>query len=139
MRNRAKCKLCKEILESFHEFDYVKCKCDEISISGGTVRYECAAKDWNNFLRIDDAGNEIPIKVKDDGLDKNLKATRNLNSKPSKNDLISMLDKMVEDIENLPEKAMLTPINHYDFCSLIILLSSIFKSGLDSDLEPDCD
>jgi hypothetical protein len=50
-----------------------------------------------------------------------------------------MLDKMIEDIENLPEKAMLTPINHYDFCSLIILLSSIFKSDLDSDLVPDTD
>ncbi len=139
MRNRAKCKLCKEILESFHEFDYVKCKCDEISISGGNIRYECAAKNWSNFLRIDESGNEIPIRVKDDSLDENLKASKDFQSKPSKQDLISMLDKMVEDIENLPDKAMLTPINHYDFCSLIILLSSIFKSGLDSDLVPDAD
>ncbi len=136
MRNRAKCKLCKETLESFHEFDYVKCKCDEISISGGNTRYECAAKNWDNFLRIDDSGNEIPIKVEIDGLDKtNLKVSKNLKSKPSKEDLISMLDKMVEDIENLPQNAMLTPVNHYDFCSLIILLSSIFKS----DLVPDTD
>ncbi len=140
MRNRAKCKICKEILESFHEFDYVKCKCDEISISGGNIRYECAAKNWDNFLRIDDAGNEIKIKIKeekeDDGLGKTTsKVIENKNPKPSKRDYVEMINKMIEDIENLPQQAMLTPINHYDFCSLLLLLSEIFKSDLVPDLD----
>lgn len=134
MRNRAKCKLCNEILESFHEFDYVKCKCDEISISGGNIRYECGAKNWDNFLRIDDAGNEIKIKVKKDDLEQPIFEGETKNPKPSKEDLIEMLDKMIENIENLPHQAMLTPINHYDFCSLLILLSSLFKS----DTQEDC-
>ena len=59
MRNRAKCKLCGDIIESFHEFDHVICKCDQIAISGGQVKYECAARSFDNFLRIDDEGNQI--------------------------------------------------------------------------------
>jgi len=136
MRNRAKCKLCKTILESFHEFDYVKCSCDEISISGGNVRNECAAKNWDNFLRIDDAGREISIKVVDSEDKDEAIETSNLFNAPSKKDLIEMLDKMVEDMENLPTTALLSPINHYDFYSLIMLISSIFKSEAE-EAEPD--
>ncbi len=125
MRNRAKCKLCKQILESFHEYDYVSCKCDEISISGGNIRYECAAKDWNNFVRVDDFDREIPVTVKYEDKESHLEVN---DSKPSKNELINMLDKMILDIENLPDSAMLTPVNHYDLMSLLLLLSSLFKS-----------
>ena len=63
MRNRAKCKLCSDILESFHEHDWVSCKCGEISICGGNVKLECSAKDWKSFLRVDDQGNVIVPKV----------------------------------------------------------------------------
>ena len=62
MKNRAKCRLCGDILESFHETDYVKCSCEEISIYGGRQSYKAAAKDFKNFLRIDDEGNEIEVK-----------------------------------------------------------------------------
>src|SRR5271166_4679007 len=57
IKNRAKCKLCKDILESFHQHDYVTCTCGEISIDGGTSYWRCAAKNWENFLRLDDNGN----------------------------------------------------------------------------------
>jgi hypothetical protein len=51
--------------------------------------------------------------------------------KLSKKDLVQMLDEMINNIERLPTEAMTTPINHYDFVSLIMLLSSIFKADLD--------
>ncbi len=54
MKNRAKCKKCHSVLESFHEFDYITCKCGEIAISGGNQKLECYANDWSNFLRVDD-------------------------------------------------------------------------------------
>ncbi len=47
-----------------------------------------------------------------------------------KKELIDMLDEMVKNIESLPPHAMLASITHYDYCSLIILLSAIFKSDL---------
>ena len=49
-------------------------------------------------------------------------------SKPTKIELIEMLDEMAKNIEKLPLFAMTNPITHYDFCSLMILLSQIFKA-----------
>jgi hypothetical protein len=53
------------------------------------------------------------------------------NSKPSKKELIEILDQMVKNIEGLPPAAMILPINHYDFCSALIILSELFKSDLE--------
>lgn len=154
MRNRAKCKLCKETLESFHEFDHVTCSCDEISISGGIVRLECAAKDWKNFLRIDDNDKEFEIIVKeknedignsrDDSKNNTIDTIHSpldsvsadagvaqLDNRQgiTKQDLLSQLDSMIANIESLPPHAMTLPINHYDHVSLMILVSSIFRAS----------
>jgi hypothetical protein len=48
--------------------------------------------------------------------------------KISKIDLIDELDRMIENIERLPATAMMNSINHYDFASLLILLSAILRS-----------
>ena len=47
--------------------------------------------------------------------------------KPDKEALISMLDEMIQSFDNMPPHAMVTPINHYDLSSLMILLSALFK------------
>ncbi len=114
MRNRAKCKACESIIESLSSRDECNCKCGQISVSGGE-RMGCAAMDWGNFLRVDDEGNVIVPTVQD---------------KPavSKADLIDALDEMIKRIEDMPQQAMIVSINHYDFVSLLILLSSIFRS-----------
>lgn len=123
MKNRAKCKLCSSIIESFHSTDVVSCKCGEISVDGGDALY-CYANDWKNFLRVDDNGNEIIVKVSEteDTLDPNYKMT--------KKEMIEMLSLMATNIQKLPQNAMDLPITHYDFASLIILLSAIFESDL---------
>jgi len=36
IRNRAKCKLCREIIESKFRHDFVQCKCRAIFVDGGT-------------------------------------------------------------------------------------------------------
>lgn len=48
--------------------------------------------------------------------------------KPSKQELIEMLDEMNRNIERLPAHALIQSINHYDFSALLILLSAIFKA-----------
>ena len=63
MRNRAKCKLCGDILESFHKFDQVECSCGEISITGGQYGFACGYKHIKNFIRIADNNEEIPVKL----------------------------------------------------------------------------
>ena len=100
MRNRAKCRLCGDIIESFHRTDYVACSCDEISVDGGEYRFQCGAKDFKNFIRIDDLGNEIPIRFEEE----------------------------TKEIEELPPRAMSSSITHYDWVASLILLSSILKA-----------
>jgi len=126
MRNRAKCKLCKDVLESFHQFDHVQCKCGQISISGGQNQYECAALDWGNFLRIDDEDNEVSVKVKSDI--KEVPIKEEISFKYTREQQIDMLETMVKNIENLPKHVMELPINHYDFYSYILLIVSILKT-----------
>jgi hypothetical protein len=114
MRNRAKCKSCESIIESIHERDEVGCSCGKISVSGGD-KMGCAATDWSIFLRVDDEGNVIVPKIQEAPA-------------LSRDDLLFALDDMIKRIEEMPQQAMIISINHYDFVSLLILLSSIFKS-----------
>ncbi len=117
MKNRAKCKKCGIVLESLDENTWVYCQCGEIGISGGTNAFRCYASDFINFLRVDDEGNEIIVTVQTPETPKEI----------SSEELIKELDHMIETIEKLPDNAKLTAINHYDFCSLLYLLSFMFK------------
>lgn len=123
MKNKAKCKLCETVIESFHAEDYVTCKCGEIFVDGGDS-FHCGANLWCNFLRVDDEGNEIIPKIQEK---ENKKPIEKLH-KPTKKELLDMLDEMIKSIESLPSQAMTLPINHYDFCSLLLLLSSILHT-----------
>lgn len=125
MRNRAKCKLCGDVIESIARGEYVQCKCTEIGIVGGTEYYGTQARNYDNFLRLDDSDNEISVQYVD--------SFESFSSaKPvCRAEMIDMLDEMGKAIERLPQHAMMQPITHADHYSLILLLSSIFRSDLD--------
>lgn len=127
MRNRAKCKLCKEIIESFHSHDFVYCKCKEIYVDGGTSCYRAGANDFSNFIRIDDEGLEIEVKLVDSVHDIPESTSIDDIPKPTRPDLMKMLDEMIISTEKLPEQAMRLPINNYDHLSLMILIRAILK------------
>lgn len=122
MKNRAKCKLCNDIIESFHSTDYVFCKCGEIAVDGGPA-LRCFASDWVNFVRVDDEGNEIIPVIKDEA---NLSDAAK--DKLSKEDLIDMLDEMIKGYDRLPPGAMASPVSNYDLVSALMLLSALFKA-----------
>lgn len=48
--------------------------------------------------------------------------------KPNREELLKELDEMIKNIEKLPPHAQILPINHYDFCALMIVLSAILRS-----------
>jgi hypothetical protein len=123
MKNRAKCNLCCDIIESFHSDDYVTCKCGEIYVDAGS-KMICGAKNWNNFLRIDDEGNEIIVTVKDH----NVKPLDIPYNTPSKKELLDMLQEMITNIERLPSHALYSPITNADHCASLMLLLSILRS-----------
>jgi len=129
MRNRAKCKKCESIIESFHVHDYVQCKCGAIAIDGGSDYLKIIYDNIDDFLRIDDEGNEIVVKL-------GSKETKELiNDKPmdkwpvtpSRSDLLHELDAMIENIDKLPQQAMSLPITHYDLSAALTLLSLILR------------
>ncbi len=121
MRNRAKCSLCNVVLESFHLTDYVSCECGEIGIRGGPSRFECYAKDFKNFKRVDDLDNEFEVKVLDEEeevkpLDNDLVIT--------KEEVLLAVKEMIINYENLPPHALSAAITGYDLLSVLFLLQS---------------
>ncbi len=136
MKNRAKCKSCETIIESFHENDFVTCKCGDISIDGGQSHFKCAYKNAENFLRVDDEGNVIVPTFKEKEKEKSLEEIDEL-SKPmgGKEDkrkvMIEAIEHMLKAVDNLPASALLTPVTQYDYASILLLLSSMLK--LDSE------
>ncbi len=125
MKNRAKCKLCGSIIESFHDQDFVQCECGEITVYAGTA-LRCTANNWSNFLRVDDQGNEIIVRIKEMASDVNPLDTPP--GKPDKKELLGMLSEMIKNIENLPQHAALAPITHYDFASALLLVHTVFSA-----------
>lgn len=80
----------------------------------------CTAKDFSNFLRVDDRGNEIVVSYKEGNLEVD-------DLKINKENLVEALEEMILSIERLPTNAKLGPVNHYDLLSLMLWLSSFFK------------
>lgn len=128
MRNRAKCKRCNDIIESYHSTDLVICKCGEIFVDAGESM-RCGATNWDNFLRVDDEGNDIvpTIKEKDDV--KPLYTYNSERPKPTKEEILDMLEMMIKKIEEMPPESMSSFITHFDYYSLLLIVSSLFKAS----------
>lgn len=124
MRNRAKCKLCGDIIESFHASDYVSCKCGEISVDGGAALW-CSCNSWDNFIRIDDDGKEIAIKLEKSPIP----IPEEVTLSTSRKEVIEMIDEMIKTYEGLPQNAMTSPVTHYDLLSVLLLVSALFKAS----------
>ena len=119
MRNRAKCALCNDIIESFYLADYTQCSCGEIGIRGGNLRFETFAKDFVNFKRVDDQDNEIEVKV----IDEDVKPLDN-DTKITKEEVLIAIKEMISNYENLPPNALSAAITGYDLLSVLFLLQS---------------
>lgn len=121
MKNRAKCRLCNDLIESVHRHDYVTCQCGEISIDGGSGEgyIRCRANDYRNLIRLDDENNEIMPTV----------TATAVSSEPPKQDGVAILNAMIQRIESLPPQSLYAPINHSDFASLLRVLADIFRAS----------
>lgn len=75
----------------------------------------CSAKDWNNFYRVDDRGNEIKVTV--------LGEEKSARTKSA----IETLKNLKLTLNNLPEMALQSPMTHADYHSLITLLCELLE------------
>lgn len=106
-------------MESHHPTDYVKCTCDEIALEGGESM-RCFARDWTNFIRIDDEGKEFAPQIIED-VPKGA-------TKPSRDELMAMLDASIKSYDNLPQNALNSPATNADLLSLMLLIQAILNS-----------
>lgn len=128
MRNRAKCRLCGDIIESKHQHDYVSCSCGSISVDGGSTYHRARFKERSHFICIDDNGNEIIPKYEHDPKNEVTENTNEEPKAPTKEELLKELDALIKNIERLPSQALYAPVSHADFGSLLILLHAILRS-----------
>ena len=64
IRNRAKCRLCGDVIESKSVHDFVPCKCGEIFVDGGHEYLHWGAKDWRNLTDLsENKGAEHDINI----------------------------------------------------------------------------
>lgn len=124
MKNRARCKKCNTVIESMHRTDYQECTCHEISVYGGPDLMQCGALSWSNFVRVDDAGNEIIVTIKDSN---NISKEDIKPEKPSKKSLKLCVDQMIEYIERMPQYAREGYVTQYDFQTLLFVLSEFLS------------
>lgn len=79
----------------------------------------CAALNWDNFIRVDDNGNEIIPEIRE--------------APPvTKEEMLCRLDEFIKRIEDMPRHAMMTSINHYDYLSLMLWLSAFLRLDKES-------
>ncbi len=52
LKNKAQCALCKDIIESTHRHDFVRCKCGEIFVDGGRDYMRRGAGDLANIIEL---------------------------------------------------------------------------------------
>lgn len=124
MRNRAKCKLCNDVIESKSVHEFVWCKCKEIAVDGGQEYFKCIAGSWSNFIRVADDDSEIPVKTPEPSCE------GPVIEPPTYEERLGMLDAMIESIESLPPHAASQPASNYDLCAALILLRSLFRDKL---------
>jgi len=116
MRNRAKCRKCGSVIESFHPTDFILCKCEEIAVDGGEA-LRCYARDWGNFLRVDDEGNEIVPTIRNIDNPSDEEPHYNDNS-----EALEALKLMIDSYLKLPQEVMMHPATNADFCNVMMIV-----------------
>lgn len=119
MRNRAKCKKCQQIIESFHSTDFVICGCNEIAVDGGEA-LKCFARDWTNFLRVDDEGNEIVPEIKEANMPSHTTLVEDISTKDG--DALEALKAMIDSYVKLPRHVIDSPATSGDLCNVMMII-----------------
>lgn len=53
-KNKARCKVCGDVIESKFTHHFVYCKCREIFVDGGNDYWRAGANNFDNFERIEE-------------------------------------------------------------------------------------
>lgn len=123
MRNRAKCRLCGDILESFHEHDLVQCRCKEIAITGGNYKPHRMTRHAENFILINDDGKEEAFTPYEEKSLEQIQEQKVM----TKEEAIQELENMVKFMENMREQALYSHVTQCDLYRFMALLVFVLK------------
>lgn len=127
MRNRAKCKLCQFICESSSDHEVSSCTCQEIFVAHGQEMI-CGANEWENFIRIDDEGNEFVPKIMiESDISSECMEEADISPIKRKEALLTIMKGMIDSFENLPSHALLTSVTQYDLRSALLTIYEIIR------------
>lgn len=127
MKNRAKCKLCQSVIESFHATDHVMCKCGEVELNGGDAMF-ARANDFNNFLRVDEQGNEVLVSYK--RIDGEKEANDPVEQPPeyfTAEDHVKYLERLLELDEDFLDKGHNQPMSRVEVIQYMRYIVKLFK------------
>jgi hypothetical protein len=127
MTNKAKCKLCGDIIESLHKNDLIKCSCGEIAIAGGEYELLSFANDYANFLRIDEFGEEKSVTYIENYKDIAIQE-KDVETPFTRTQLIDMLDRLIKYYDKMPSHAQLQFVTHKDLSEALSLMLSIWRA-----------
>jgi len=96
------------------------CKCGNCGVEGGTEAYKLIWEDLSKIVRLEDDNTETPIKGDAEP------APAMPPVKPSRKEIMDTIGMSIKAFENLPPNAMMAPVTHYDFLSLLITMHALF-------------
>jgi len=82
----------------------------------------CRAKSWSNFLRIDENGCEHKVRIEQDASEESKRA-KACKLQEIKREIYHLRD----SVEKMPSTALAAPISHYDYLTVLLLLSSLVE------------
>jgi hypothetical protein len=127
MRNRAKCKLCQSIIESFYPGHVDTCKCGAITVFNGEAM-DMAPFNSPHFLRVDEIGNEIVVSYKEKGAEgQGHEEADNPNEPLSRADLIKDFENAIEYIDKAPDHEQYSFVTNAALCHYMKALVNILK------------
>lgn len=127
MKNRAKCKLCGDIIESMHTEDCQYCLCGEIYVKEGQSM-RCGSKSWENFLRIDDDGNEVVPQIIEGEEEVKTAEIHDPTPEERKEILLNHLKGMVDSFDNLPSGARTSFVTQMDLHYALLTIYEIVRN-----------
>jgi len=127
MRNRAKCKLCSDIIESKYAGHVDTCKCGSISVFNG-AGMDMVPFASPHFLRVDDVGNEVVVSYKEKRAEgEGYEEANNPNEPRSRTDLIKDFENAIEYIDKAPNHEQLSFVTNAALCHYLKALVNILK------------
>lgn len=131
-RNRAKCKKCDDIIESFFVYDTVSCSCGEIAVSTGEgegdAKYLSSANDFANFIRVDDMDKEVPVDYRENKEKDNKEAEPAEDNKDMAIDsLLDVLKNKIEIVSNLPTHIQQSFVTQMDLADALSVVYALFR------------